>query len=83
MFVVEQIQGGVQQKKQLEDKLGELQVQELMLLEEFDSIGEQIQPVNESLEAAIKDKEKARSAHKQRLDAESSRVCLVAFYLHG
>lgn len=69
----------MQQKKQLEDKLGELQVQELMLLEEFDGISEQIQPVNESLEAAIKDKEKARTAHKRRLDAESSRVCLVAF----
>lgn len=69
----------MQQKKQLEDKLGELQVQELMLLEEFDRIGEQIQPVNESLETAIKDKEKARAAHKRRLDAESSRVCFMAF----
>lgn len=52
-------------------------MQELMLLEEFDGISEQIQPVNESLEAAIKDKEKARLAHKRRLDTESSRVCLM------
>lgn len=69
-----QIQGGVQQKKQLEDKMSELQVQELVLLEEYDEIQMQIQPLNENLEAAITDKEQARMAHKQALDKERNKV---------
>ncbi|XP_046664938.1 DNA repair protein RAD50 isoform X1 [Homalodisca vitripennis] len=75
--IVEQqlkIQGGVQQKKQLEDKLCELQAQEIVLLEEFDQITDQIQPVSDRLEAAIREKEQARLAHKQKLDTERNRV---------
>uniref|UniRef100_A0A1B6KQF5 Zinc-hook domain-containing protein n=1 Tax=Graphocephala atropunctata TaxID=36148 RepID=A0A1B6KQF5_9HEMI len=75
--IVEQqlkIQGGVQQKKQLEDKLYELQAQEIVLLEEYSHINEQIQPVSDRLETAIRDKELARTAHKQKLDAERNRV---------
>lgn len=69
-----QIQGELQRKKQLEDKMADLQVQEIVLLEEYDEIQTQIQPLNENLEVAIGDKEQAREAHKIALYNERNKV---------
>uniref|UniRef100_A0A1B6C3H1 Zinc-hook domain-containing protein n=2 Tax=Clastoptera arizonana TaxID=38151 RepID=A0A1B6C3H1_9HEMI len=68
------MQEGIQKKKQLEERLAELQGLEVVLLEEINEINEKIVPVTDQLESTSKEKEQLRISNKQVINKERQKI---------